>query len=334
MAASKQIASQFNENSTLRAAVIGTGYLGRFHAMKYQLIKGVELVGIADASEKRVREVADELGVKGYTDYNELLKSVDLVTVATPTYSHYRIAQACLNAGVHVLVEKPMTVTLEEADELVELAERLGLVLQVGHLKRFHPAIVALGRSNILQRPRFIESQRFAPFKSRALDVDVVLDLMIHDVDLILNFVDSELISIDAVGSSVVTEHIDIANARLKFQNGCAANVTASRVARDATRRIRIFQDDSFISLDFIDNDIMIMQRGEGTMELDGVEVPAIKQEKMPIERYDTLEAEISSFCDSVRHGRTPKVTGRDGRKALAVVAMIRESIFKSNGSR
>jgi predicted dehydrogenase len=333
MSLSSKFSTTHTEDSTLRAAVIGTGYLGRFHAMKYAAIPGVELVGIADSSKQRVTEIGAELGVRGYTDYNELLQSVDLVTVATPTYSHFKITEACLNAGVHVLLEKPMTVSLEEADELIEQADRAGLVLQVGHLKRFHPAIVALSQSGVLKKPRFIESQRFAPFKSRALDVDVVLDLMIHDVDLILNFVDSELVDVDAVGSRVVTEHIDIANARLKFQNGCVANVTASRIARDATRRIRIFQDDSFVSLDFIDNDIMIMQRGEGTMELDGVKVPSIEQAKIPIETYDTLEAEIRSFCDSVRYGRTPKVTGRDGRKALAVVAMIRESIAKTLGT-
>jgi predicted dehydrogenase len=319
-----------SKGSPLRAAVIGAGYLGRFHAMKYASIANVDLVGIADVSEQRVESMSAELGVKGYTDYNDLLQAVDLVTVATPTYSHYRITETCLNAGIHVLVEKPMTVNLEEADELIDLADRKGLVLQVGHLKRFHPAIVALANSGVLKKPRFIESQRLAPFKSRALDVDVVMDLMIHDVDLILNFVDSELIDVDAVGSRVVTEHIDIANARLKFQNGCTANVTASRVARDATRRIRIFQDNTFVSLDFIDNDIMIMQRGEGTMELDGVQVPAIESTKIPINKYDTLEAEVRSFCDAVRHGKAPLVSGRDGRKALAVVAMIRESIAKA----
>ena len=322
-----EVVTKIDEGRRLRAAVIGTGYLGRFHAMKYAAIEGVDLVGIADISEQRVNELAAEFGVKGYTDYNDLLPLVDLVTVATPTYSHYKIAAACLSKGVHVLLEKPMTTTLAEADELIELAERKGLVLQVGHLKRFHPAIVALSKSGVLKHPRFIESQRLAPFKSRALDVDVVLDLMIHDVDLILNFVKSELIAVDAIGASVVTEHIDIANARLKFQNGCVANVTASRVARDSTRRIRIFQESTFISLDFIDNDIVIMKRGTGTMELDGVTVPAIDNTTIPIEKYDTLEAEIRSFCAAVRNNSTPLVTGRDGRNALAVVAKIRQSI-------
>jgi predicted dehydrogenase len=316
-----------SSGSQLRAAVIGTGYLGRFHAMKYIAIPGVDLVGVADSSEECVQAVSKELGVKAYTDYNDLLQSVDLVTVATPTHSHFRITEACLNAGVHVLVEKPITVSIDEADELSDLADRKKLVLQVGHLKRFHPAVIALNNSAVLKQPKFIESQRLAPFKSRSLDVDVVLDLMIHDIDLILNFVDSELVDIDAIGSRVVTEHTDIANARLKFQNGCVANVTASRVARDSTRRIRIFQDDSFISLDFIENNIIIMERDQGTMVLDGTEVPAIKQTTLPIKKYDTLEAEIRSFCNAVRNGTPPLVSGRDGRKALAVVAKIRESI-------
>ncbi|MBF0193843.1 MAG: Gfo/Idh/MocA family oxidoreductase [Magnetococcales bacterium] len=317
----------------LRAAVIGAGYLGRFHAMKYAMIPGVDLVGIVDASQERVNAVSKELGTKGYTDYNDLLDSVDLVTISTPTPSHYNITASCLNAGVHVLVEKPITVTVDEADELIDIADRMNLVLQVGHLKRFHPAIVALKNSGVIKQPLFIESQRLAPFKSRALDVDVVLDLMIHDVDLILNFVDSELLDIDATGGKVVTQYTDIANTRLKFQNGCVANVTASRVSESSTRRIQIFQDDAFVSLDFITSDIKIMQRTQGEMELDGIMVPAIKQTKIPINKYDTLEAEIRSFCESVRQGTQPLVSGRDGRKALAVVTKIRESIAKSLGA-
>ncbi|MBF0381258.1 MAG: Gfo/Idh/MocA family oxidoreductase [Magnetococcales bacterium] len=317
----------------LRAAVIGAGYLGRFHAMKYAMIPGVDLVGIVDASHDRVTSVSEELGVKGYTDYNDLLDSVDLVTISTPTPSHYRITETCLNAGIHVLVEKPITVTVEEADELIDIADRMNLVLQVGHLKRFHPAVVALRNSEVIKQPLFIESQRLAPFKSRALDVDVVLDLMIHDVDLILSFVNSELVDIDAIGGKVVTKFTDIANTRLKFANGCVANVTASRVAGDSTRRIQIFQDDAFVSLDFINSDIKIMQRTSGEMELDGINVPAIKKTDIPIKKYDTLEAEIRSFCESVRQGTPPLVSGRDGRKALAVVTKIRESIANNLGA-
>ncbi|MBF0142646.1 MAG: Gfo/Idh/MocA family oxidoreductase [Magnetococcales bacterium] len=314
----------------LRAAVIGVGYLGRFHAQKYKALPGVELVAVVDTNEARAGVIAAELGVPYYSDHRDIPGSLDLVSVATPTYAHSRLAEACLADGIHVLVEKPMTVTLEEADRLIALAEGAGLVLQVGHLKRFHPAVVALRNSGLLKSPKFIDSMRFSPFKSRSLDVDVVMDLMIHDVDLILNFVGSELKEIEAVGARVVTDHVDIANARLKFVNGCVANVTASRVARDAARRIRLFQKDTFISLDFISHDIVVMQRGDGTMELDGVKVPAITKSTIAIESYDTLEAEIRSFCDSVRRRSPPLVGGRDGRKALEVVQRIRESIRQS----
>lgn len=311
----------------LRAAVIGSGYLGRFHAQKYKMIPGVTLMGVVDIDPERARQVGLELAVPHSHDYNDILDRVDLVTVATPTRTHFRITQACLAAGVHVLVEKPITVTLEEADALISLADDKQRVLQVGHLKRFHPAVMALNSSGILGTPRFIESLRFAPFKSRALDVDVVLDLMIHDVDLLLNFVGSEVMDVDAVGTPVVTDQVDIANARLKFQNGCVANVTASRVARDATRRIRLFQDDSFLSLDFIKGDILVMRRGVGTMDLDGMAVPAVEESTIPFRHYDTLEAEVRSFCDVVREGCQPLVSGRDGRKALEVVTAIRKSI-------
>ncbi|MBF0368270.1 MAG: Gfo/Idh/MocA family oxidoreductase [Magnetococcales bacterium] len=311
----------------LRAAVVGVGYLGRFHAQKYKAIEGVDLVGVVDADSERSRRVAQELEVDFYSDLKDLTGKVDLVSVVTPTQSHFEIAGACLKAGWHVLVEKPITVTIPEADGLIALADQKKLVLQVGHLKRFHPAVVALNESGVLETPRFIESLRFAPFKSRALDVDVVLDLMIHDVDLILNFVGSEMVQVDAVGTRVVTNQVDIANARLKFANGCTANVTASRVARDSTRRIRLFQDNAFLSLDFIRNDIMVLQRGRGVQELDGIEVPAIEETTIPIQKYDTLEAEIRSFCEVVRDNKPPLVSGRDGRKALEVVNAIQESI-------
>ena len=312
---------------SLRAAVIGVGYLGRFHAHKYAMIEDVELVGVVDQDEARARQVSEETGAPFFTDYRSLLGKVDLVSVCVPTQYHYRIAGACLEAGCHVLVEKPITVTVEEADELIHIAERENCVLQVGHLKRFHPAVVALRESGALKRPLFIESQRLAPFKSRALDVDVVLDLMIHDVDLILNFVDSELTSVDAVGAPVVTDQVDMANARLKFANGCVANITASRIARDSTRRIRLFQEDAFVSLDFISKDILLMQRGEGTMELDGVQIPAIEAETLKINDYDTLEVEIRAFCQAVRDETPPLVSGKDGRRALEVVQTIRASI-------
>lgn len=313
--------------TVLRAAVIGVGYLGRVHAMKYQLIPGVELVAVVDIDPDNARRVGESLQVACYSDYTRVFDCVDLVTVATPTYSHFRVAEACLRAGLHVLVEKPITASLEEADELISIAKQCNRVLQVGHLKRFHPAVVALRQSGLLQTPRFIDSARLAPFKGRSLDLDVVLDLMIHDVDLILNFVRSEVVDVDAVGMKVVTDQVDIANARLRFQNGCVANVTASRISRDATRRMRIFQEDSFISLDFIQNDILRVRRGEGAVPAQEGEHPVVEGTTLPIKYYDTLEAEITAFCTAVRLGQPPLVSGLEGRKALHVVTMICQAI-------
>ncbi|OSM05169.1 putative oxidoreductase domain-containing protein [Magnetofaba australis IT-1] len=309
--------------------MIGVGYLGRFHAQKYQLIDGVELVGVADADPKRAEQIGQELGVAGYADYRDLLDKVDLVSIATITECHFKVAEACLNAGIHVLIEKPITVTLEEADELIDIADRNNLFIQVGHLKRFHPAVAALRNSGILRSPRYIEAERLAPFKPRALDVDVVLDLMIHDVDLILNFVGSEVAKVEAMGTPVLTNQVDIANARLTFANGCIADVRASRVSLQATRKMRLFQPDAYVALDFITKGIRVVMKGEGDMQLEGVTVPALEEKRLTIEDYDTLETEIRSFCESVRDGRQPLVTGRDGRKALAVVAQVRDSLMR-----
>ncbi|MBF0187220.1 MAG: Gfo/Idh/MocA family oxidoreductase [Magnetococcales bacterium] len=316
-----------SEQNRLRAGVIGVGYLGRFHAQKYAAIENVDLTAVVDTNPEQAEQVGNELGVPWFTDYRDMLDKVDLVSVGVPTVAHFRVTEACLRAGVHALVEKPFTQHLEEADDLITMAEASNLVLQVGHLKRFHPAVVALRQSTLLKTPRFIESHRLAPFKSRSLDVDVVMDLMIHDVDLILNFVGSELVEVEAMGTPVVTKQVDIANARLKFANGCIANVTASRVSRQATRTIRMFQDDAYIVLDFITKKIQVIHKTEGTMVLDGLEVPALASEQLPITDHDTLEMEVRSFCDAVRLGKPPEVSGRDGRKALEVVMAIRRSI-------
>ncbi|MBF0629197.1 MAG: Gfo/Idh/MocA family oxidoreductase [Magnetococcales bacterium] len=311
----------------LRAAVIGVGYLGRFHAQKYARIDGVRLVAVADLQPERATRVARELGVAAVDDYATLLSEVDLVSVVTPTDSHFRVVEQCLQAGVHVLVEKPVTTTLEEADRLIDLAEQHGVLLQVGHIKRFHPAVQALQGAGLLVNPLFIEAQRFAPFKNRALDVDVVLDLMIHDVDLILHFVGSEVVSMEAVGSGVITGKWDIANARIRFANGCIANISASRVARDATRRMRIFQQDALFDLDFMRPGLAVRRRGVGTREVDGVILPVIDEREFPLHPIDALDAEVRSFCAAVRSGGPVAVSGRDGRRALEVVMAIRHAI-------
>ena len=234
---------------TLRCAVIGVGYLGKFHAQKYAKLPGCELVAVADSRLEVAQAVAKPLGCRAVADYHELLGQVDAVSVVVPTQAHHAVTLDFLRAGAHVLVEKPIAVTLEQADEMIALAEQLGLKLAVGHLERFNP--VALALEPLLQRPRFIESTRLAPFKPRATDVSVLLDLMIHDVDLILSLVDSEIVSIDSSGARVLTADIDIANARIRFANGCVANVTASRVSNKSERKMRVFQDRACHSLDF-----------------------------------------------------------------------------------
>ncbi|MEO5347227.1 MAG: Gfo/Idh/MocA family oxidoreductase [Magnetococcus sp. YQC-9] len=322
-------ANESREDAPLRAAVIGVGYLGRFHAQKYARIAGVELVGVADLHPERAAKVADELKVAAVSDFRELLSRVDMVSVVTETESHFQVVKPCLEAGVHVLVEKPITSTLEDADRLVALAEARGLVLQVGHIKRFHPAVSALRESGWLENPRFIEAQRFAPFKNRALDVDVVQDLMIHDVDLILHFVSSEVESIEAVGSGIFSGKLDIANARIRFANGCVANVSASRVARDATRRMRIFQKDALFDLDFSRPGLSIRRRGAGSWVLDGVTLPAVEELDVPLQKVDAMEMEVRAFCEAVRGGRPAMVNGRAGRRALEVVMRIREAIVE-----
>ncbi|MBF0625785.1 MAG: Gfo/Idh/MocA family oxidoreductase [Magnetococcales bacterium] len=313
----------------LRVGVIGTGYLGHFHAQKLRAMAGVELTGVADQNPQRARAVGRELGVADFADFRDLLPRLHAAIIAVPTVAHFGVARECLEAGVHILLEKPMTATLPEADALIALAEDRGRVLQVGHLKRFHPAVLALQDSGLLKTPRFIESARLAPFKNRALDVDVILDLMIHDVDLILNFIGAEVevVAVEAIGAPVVTRHIDLANARLKFANGTVATITASRVAREATRRIRLFQDDAFISLDFITKDIHLVRRRNGPMALDGATADTFTPEVIPIRDHDTLEAEVRAFCAAVRQGRPPVVSGHEGRRALQVVEAIRSTV-------
>ncbi len=317
------------EGMPLRAAVIGVGYLGRIHALKYQQIPWVKLVAVVDASPQHARRVGEELSVPYYSDYTEIFSQVDLVTIATPTWSHFGVADACLRAGLHVLLEKPMTTTLEEADALIDLAERMGRVLQVGQLKRFHPTVEALMHSGLLHTPRFIEASRLAPFKTRSLDLDVMLDLMIHDVDLILYFFQSEVVDVDAVGLSVVTDQVDVATARLRFQNGCVANVTASRVSPEVKRRMQIFQPDGFFTLDFIQKNLSMVRRGAERVSVSGTEVSVIEEVSLPVRDYDTLEAEIRAFCTAVHRGIPPVVSGRDGRRALQVVTRIRQAIYR-----
>ena len=312
----------------LRAAVIGVGYLGRFHAQKYAALSDVELVGVVDVFPETARRVAQELGVAAFTDYRELLGAhgskdakVDLVSVASTTETHHAVARDCLAAGVHVLAEKPITVTVAQADELIALADARHLVLQVGHLERFNPAWLAV--KDKIKRPVFIEGHRMAPFKARGIDVSVVLDLMIHDLDLILPLVDSPVTDLRASGVSVLTDGIDIANARIEFANGCVANLTASRTSTASLRRLRIFEHHEYISVDFGERRVVISRKREGSLEDLAPDQLPIDSESFQQPPGDALLTEIEAFVGAVKNGTRAVVSGREGRNALAVALDI-----------
>lgn len=308
----------------MRTAVVGVGYLGRFHAQKYASLPNSHLVGVADPSAKARSSVAAELGVAAYADYRELLGHVDAVSIVTPTPMHFEVARNFLDAGASVLVEKPMTVTVAEAESLIELARRANRVLQVGHLERFNAAVQAVQPS--LTVPRFIESARLAPFKHRGTDVDVVLDLMIHDIDLILSIVRSPVVAVDAIGSSVFSREVDIANARLRFANGCVANATASRVSMKTERKLRLFQDDAYISVDLHQKVLTVIRKGG--VGADGV--PQVAIEENTYEQGDALKDEIAAFLESAATGSAPAVSGEDGLLALRTAVSIAEQVANS----
>jgi predicted dehydrogenase len=296
-------------------------------------MEGVELVAVADIDGERAREVAGRVGSRPETDHRRLLHRVDAVSIAVSTPAHFEVARDFLNADADVLLEKPMTVTLAEADALLEAAERQGRILQVGHLERFNPAVKAL--DGVVRDPRFIESHRLSVYKQRCNDVSVVLDLMIHDIDIILNLVGSEVRRIHATGIPVVSDHVDIANARIELENGCVANVTASRISMKNERKIRIFQPDAYISVDFAQHEITLVRMkdrtcppGGGPEEGVGAElIPGMDISTRRFEPGDALDDEVRSFVDAVRHRRQPAVTGRMGRDALRVALDIMEQI-------
>src|SRR5271163_4810234 len=311
----------------MRTAVIGVGYLGRFHAQKYASLPNSQLVGVADPSAAARSAVAAELGVAAHGDYRDLLGAVDAVSIVTPTPSHFEVAKAFLESGASVLVEKPMTVTVGEGERLIEIARHAGRILQVGHLERFNAAVQAVQPT--LAVPRFIESARLAPFKHRGTEVDVVLDLMIHDIDLILSIVRSPVVSVDAIGSSVFSKEIDIANARLRFANGCVANATASRVSLKTERKLRLFQDDAYMSLDLGQKILTIIRKGVGVGP-DGI--PQVAIEENSYEQGDALKDEIAAFLESVATGKPPPVSGEDGLLALRTAVSIAEQVASSRG--
>lgn len=300
---------------SVRAAVIGVGYLGTLHAEKYASLASVDLVGLVDLDRDKAGALASRLGTKIDRTHENLLGRVDCVTIATPTPAHYEVARFFLENGVDVLVEKPITLTSAEGRELVELAEARGRILQVGHLERFNPAVRAM--LAMIDRPRFIECERISIFGERGTDVDVVRDLMIHDLDVILSCVAAPLERVEAVGIPVLSSNIDIANARLRFAGGCTANVTASRVAAKRERKIRLFQSDTYVSVDYIERQVRIYRKEM----VDGR--PTISADEQRFDEADALRDEVESFVESVHSRRPPIVDGRSGLEALELAEKI-----------
>lgn len=304
--------------NVLKCAVIGVGYLGRFHAQKYKMLPNIELVGVCDINPTVCDKVAHELEVPAYYDYKKLFGKVDAVSIVTTTNQHFDVAKQCLSQGIHVLIEKPITETVEQADQLIALAEKNGAKLQVGHLERFNSARLALEEH--LDNPLFIESQRLASFNPRGTDVNVILDLMIHDIDIIQTIVNSPIVQIDAQGTPILSNSIDIANARIKFKNNCIANITASRISFKTERKTRIFQPNSYISIDYQNKQFAVFRKGEGEM-FPGI--PDIVRHQSVFEKSDALLEEIEAFTQCIRNNTIPLVTGIEGRNALATAQKI-----------
>ena len=305
----------------LRVAVIGVGYLGRIHAEKYLCLPSVELVGVCDSELDTGRAVATKCGVDFFQDFDQLLDRVDAVTIATSTPAHYEIAKRFLESGIHVFVEKPLTTTSAEAESLTAAADAAGLKLQVGHVERFNPAL--LSAKDRLGSVRFIECHRLAPFKPRSVDVNVVLDLMIHDLDVILSLIDSRPASVSAVGIRVLTDNVDIANARIEFDNGAVANVTASRVSMSAQRKFRVFQRNQYLSIDFGHGEVSLVTHDPGAPE------SGLSENRWSLAKGDALLAEIAAFVESIRNDTPCIVDGRDGVAALQLAEAISADIAR-----
>lgn len=308
--------------SKIKCAVIGVGYLGRFHAQKYQLAENADLIAVCDVNEEICLSVAQELNVKAYTNYRDLFGKVDAVSIAATTCAHYAIARECLLNGIHVLIEKPMTETVDQAQELIKIAEDKQVKLQIGHLERFNAARLAL--DPYLTTPLFIDSQRLAPFTPRGADVNVILDLMIHDIDIIQTIVKSPIVSIEAQGTPVLSTSVDIANARITFENHCVANVMASRISFKTERKTRIFQPTSYISIDYHKKQFAVFEKGDGEI-FPGI--PNVVHKESVFEKGDALLDEIKAFVKCIKDNTQPLVTGKEGCEALATASKISELI-------
>ena len=304
--------------SKVKVGVVGVGHLGSIHAKVYSNLYNVELVGVCDCNLSQALEIGRKYHTHSYADYEDLFDKVDAASIVVPTSLHYNIAKEFLNNGIHVLIEKPITKTLTEADELIDIAKKNGRIIQVGHVERFNAAVLAL--EHYLKKPKFIECQRLGPFHKRVEDVGVVLDLMIHDIDIVLGLMKKEVVNIEAVGLSTMSAHEDVANVRLTFEDQTIADITASRVTKDVVRKIRIFQEDSYISLDYVNQEVTLFKKTGNK----------VLKEKVKIKKVKPLEEELESFIECVSTGKKPVVSGVEGRRALQVALAILDKIASS----
>ncbi len=313
----------------IRVGVIGVGYFGQFHAEKYAKMDGVELVGVVDVNLSRAKEVAKRFRTQSFFHHSDLFNKVQAVSIAIPTPLHHSVTKDFFLQGIDVLLEKPIASTLQEADELIGLAESKGLMFQVGHLERFNGALVPLEK--IVQNPFFIESHRMGPFSGRATDVDVVLDLMVHDIDILLSWVTSKVKQSQATGRPILTPHLDVANARIEFENGCIANLTASRISKEKTRKTRIFQPDGTISVDYLLQKISVSKK---VFRPGRERIPEMVTNDILVRKVDLLESEILSFLKSVKDRKNVCVSGWDGRRALEMALQIIQKIDETTSKK
>ncbi len=314
--------SHSNTVDRLKVGVIGAGFMGELHASHYMANDAVELVGIADIVPDRAREIAEKFDCAWYTNSEHLAEKVDAVSIAVPSTAHYRVAELCLSRKVHVLIEKPLASSLKDAESIVKLANRSGVTCMVGHQERFNSAIMEA--SSLVDQPKYVEAHRQGKFGGRGGDVDVINDLMIHDIDLVLAFVKAPVASVSALGTSVVTQHVDVANARIEFENGSVANVTASRVAVERQRIFQVYTHHQYMELDLL-NQTMVVRT---TKENDGISDEAVTVEsKVDVTPNITLKMEINHFVDILRNGGTPYVTVEDGLSAMQVAELVRAQV-------
>lgn len=306
----------------VKVGVVGVGYFGQFHAEKYAQMENVELVGVADVNIDRAKQVAQRYDTQYFSHHSELLKRIEAVSIAVPTPLHYAITKDSFLNGVDVLLEKPIASTLEEAEELIGLSESMGLIFQIGHLERFNEAYL-LVEGNV-RKPFFVQCQRLSPFPNRETDINVVMDLMIHDIDIVLSLVKSEVVNLDAWGIPVLTPHIDIANCQIEFKNGCIANLMANRVFNERIRKTWIFQDDGTIFIDYLSQKASFIRKDEKINEL------VIKE--VNVRKRDLLQAEISSFIQSVRTRKKASVSGYEGKRALEISLKLTEKMNRKRG--